>query len=104
MTCACAAPLASAPSLILYLHTRLSALHCCGLSALHGRGLRATHGLHPACPPVQPPTAAPYSQQNVFETLIGKKQQLMLATQVCKMILKVRGAAEWHGISRGVDV
>jgi hypothetical protein len=29
-------------------------------------------------------------QQNVFETLIGKKQQLLLATQVCKMILKVR--------------
>ncbi len=28
-------------------------------------------------------------QQNVFETLMGKKQQLMLATQVCKMILKV---------------
>ena len=28
-------------------------------------------------------------QQNVFETLIGKKQQLMLATQVCKMILKI---------------
>jgi chaperonin GroEL (HSP60 family) len=31
-------------------------------------------------------------QQNVFETLIGKKQQLMLATQVCKMILKARPA------------
>ena len=28
-------------------------------------------------------------QQNVFETLSGKKQQLMLATQVCKMILKI---------------
>ncbi|PRW20561.1 T-complex 1 subunit epsilon [Chlorella sorokiniana] len=28
-------------------------------------------------------------EQNVFETLIGKKQQLMLATQVCKMILKI---------------
>lgn len=28
--------------------------------------------------------------QNVFETLAGKKQQLQLATQVCKMILKVR--------------
>ena len=28
--------------------------------------------------------------QNVFETLIGKKQQLQLATQVCKMILKAR--------------
>lgn len=28
-------------------------------------------------------------QQSVFETLIGKKQQLFLATQVCKMILKI---------------
>ncbi|KAK9835161.1 hypothetical protein WJX81_002289 [Elliptochloris bilobata] len=28
-------------------------------------------------------------QQNVFETLSGKKQQLFLATQVCKMILKI---------------
>lgn len=28
-------------------------------------------------------------EQNVFETLIGKKQQMFLATQVCKMILKV---------------
>jgi len=28
-------------------------------------------------------------RQNVFETLIGKKQQLWLATQVCKMILKI---------------
>lgn len=28
-------------------------------------------------------------KQNVFETLIGKKQQMFLATQVCKMILKV---------------
>ncbi|KAF6254929.1 hypothetical protein COO60DRAFT_1272830 [Scenedesmus sp. NREL 46B-D3] len=29
-------------------------------------------------------------QQNVFETLIGKRQQLFLATQVvCKMILKI---------------
>ncbi len=27
--------------------------------------------------------------QNVFETLIGKRQQLFLATQVCKMILKI---------------
>jgi len=27
--------------------------------------------------------------QNVFETLIGKKQQMMLATQVVKMILKI---------------
>jgi T-complex protein 1 subunit epsilon len=28
-------------------------------------------------------------EQNVFETLAGKKQQLFLATQVCKMILKI---------------
>jgi T-complex protein 1 subunit epsilon len=28
-------------------------------------------------------------EQNVFETLIGKKQQLFLATQVSKMILKI---------------
>ena len=28
-------------------------------------------------------------EQNVFETLIGKKQQLFLATQVCKMVLKI---------------
>eukprot|EP00271_Cylindrocystis_brebissonii_P015729 TRINITY_DN38713_c0_g1_i1.p1 TRINITY_DN38713_c0_g1~~TRINITY_DN38713_c0_g1_i1.p1 ORF type:complete len:537 (+),score=146.67 TRINITY_DN38713_c0_g1_i1:217-1827(+) len=28
-------------------------------------------------------------QQNVFETLLGKKQQLLLATQVVKMILKI---------------
>ena len=28
-------------------------------------------------------------KQNVFETLIGKKQQLLLATQVVKMILKI---------------
>jgi T-complex protein 1 subunit epsilon len=28
-------------------------------------------------------------EQNVFETLMGKKQQLFLATQVCKMILKI---------------
>lgn len=27
--------------------------------------------------------------QNVFETLAGKRQQLQLATQVCKMILKI---------------
>ena len=27
--------------------------------------------------------------QSVFETLIGKRQQLFLATQVCKMILKI---------------
>jgi len=41
-------------------------------------------------------------EQNVFETLIGKKQQLMLATQVCKMILKVGqggagGQVGWWG-------
>lgn len=28
-------------------------------------------------------------EQNVFETLIGKRQQMVLATQVCKMILKI---------------
>ena len=28
-------------------------------------------------------------EQNVFDTLAGKKQQLFLATQVCKMILKI---------------
>jgi len=28
-------------------------------------------------------------KQQVFETLIGKKQQLLLATQVVKMILKI---------------
>ena len=28
-------------------------------------------------------------QQNVFESLSSKKQQLFLATQVCKMILKI---------------
>ena len=28
-------------------------------------------------------------EQNVFETLAGKRQQLFLATQVCKMILKI---------------
>ena len=28
-------------------------------------------------------------QQNVFETLIGKKQQMLLATQVVRMILKI---------------
>ena len=27
--------------------------------------------------------------QNVFESLSSKKQQLFLATQVCKMILKI---------------
>ena len=27
--------------------------------------------------------------QNVFETLIGKQQQILLATQVVKMILKI---------------
>lgn len=34
--------------------------------------------------------------QNVFETLAGKKQQLQLATQVCKMILKVRRWRRWR--------
>ena len=36
--------------------------------------------------------------QRVFETLIGKQQQLMLATQLCRMILKIDdvfGAAEY---------
>jgi T-complex protein 1 subunit epsilon len=28
-------------------------------------------------------------EQGVFETLMGKKQQMFLATQVCKMILKI---------------
>lgn len=28
-------------------------------------------------------------EQNVFESLSSKKQQLFLATQVCKMILKI---------------
>lgn len=28
-------------------------------------------------------------KQGVFETLMGKKQQMFLATQVCKMILKI---------------
>ena len=28
-------------------------------------------------------------KQRVFETLIGKQQQLMLATQLVKMILKI---------------
>jgi len=28
-------------------------------------------------------------EQAVFETLIGKKQQMLLATQVVKMILKI---------------
>jgi len=28
-------------------------------------------------------------QQNVFETLLGKKQQISLATQVVRMILKI---------------
>ena len=37
--------------------------------------------------------------QRVFETLIGKQQQLMLATQLCRMILKIDdvfGAAEYE--------
>merc|ERR1712032_602563 len=36
--------------------------------------------------------------QRVFETLIGKQQQIMLATQLCRMILKIDdvfGAAEY---------
>jgi T-complex protein 1 subunit epsilon len=28
-------------------------------------------------------------EQDVFETLIGKQQQILLATQVVKMILKI---------------
>ena len=36
----------------------------------------------------------------MFETLIGKKQQLMLATQVCKMILKVGDAAQSSAAQR----
>lgn len=28
-------------------------------------------------------------EQNVFETLIGKQQQILLSTQVVKMILKI---------------
>lgn len=38
-------------------------------------------------------------EQNVFETLAGKKQQLMLATQVCKMILKVSQDNEPQSVS-----
>jgi len=44
---------------------------------------------------VDPPTACPclngadMREQNVIETLIGKQQQLMLATQLVKMILKI---------------
>lgn len=33
-------------------------------------------------------------KQNVFETLIGKRQQLTLATQVCHMILKIDDVME----------
>ena len=33
-------------------------------------------------------------EQHVFETLIGKKQQLFLATQVCRMILKIDDVIE----------
>ncbi|RRT80659.1 hypothetical protein BHM03_00011935 [Ensete ventricosum] len=32
-------------------------------------------------------------EQNVFETLIGKQQQILLATQVVKMILKIDDAS-----------
>lgn len=42
-------------------------------------------------------------RQNVFETLIGKKQQLLLATQVCKMILKVGGVGGRGGGGRAVS-
>lgn len=31
-------------------------------------------------------------EQNVFETLIGKQQKILLATQVVKMILKIDDA------------
>lgn len=34
-------------------------------------------------------TVSDMKQANVFETLIGKQQQLLLATQVVKMILKI---------------
>lgn len=34
------------------------------------------------------------SKQNVFETLIGKKEQILLATQVVKMILKIDDVIE----------
>ncbi|URE30678.1 T-complex protein 1 subunit [Musa troglodytarum] len=32
-------------------------------------------------------------EKNVFETLIGKQQQILLATQVVKMILKIHDAS-----------
>jgi T-complex protein 1 subunit epsilon len=32
---------------------------------------------------------ADMKEQKVFETLIGKQQQMLLATQVVKMILKI---------------
>lgn len=38
-------------------------------------------------PPFFPPVDM--KQQHVIETLIGKKQQILLATQVVKMILKI---------------
>merc|ERR1712000_138729 len=34
-------------------------------------------------------TVEDMKKRNVFETLIGKQQQLLLATQVVKMILKI---------------
>lgn len=34
-------------------------------------------------------SCADMKQQHVIETLIGKKQQILLATQVVKMILKI---------------
>eukprot|EP00192_Tetraselmis_astigmatica_P002840 CAMPEP_0117669268 /NCGR_PEP_ID=MMETSP0804-20121206/12031_1 /TAXON_ID=1074897 /ORGANISM="Tetraselmis astigmatica, Strain CCMP880" /LENGTH=556 /DNA_ID=CAMNT_0005477293 /DNA_START=50 /DNA_END=1718 /DNA_ORIENTATION=- len=40
-------------------------------------------------------------EQNVFETLIGKQQQLFLATQVCKMILKIDDVIKPNDIEEG---
>merc|ERR1712078_824752 len=34
--------------------------------------------------------------KNVFETLIGKKHQLSLATQACRMILKIETISSAH--------
>ncbi|CAL9134575.1 unnamed protein product [Musa textilis] len=33
------------------------------------------------------------NEKNVFETLIGKQQQILLATQIVKMILKIHDAS-----------
>ena len=88
----------------------------CGLMAAATRCLQRT-GLWPALPLADPPCAPPRAsqvksrqmqegnpylgvdcndvgtndmrEQHVFETLMGKRQQLTLATQVCKMILKI---------------